>query len=120
MKLRPLPFVTELEQLSATDPGAALERRNNAMHELLRTPGFQLVLSALQYEQHEAVTALRHGDPNPAFHSGRARAIDTVITRLTALFPDGAAPDLEPEEELALPLYGDPSPFDIPYPLSGE
>lgn len=91
------------------------------MAELVRCPGFQIVVSALHAEQHEALSALRDGNtPRPDFQCGRAAAIENTLRRLVALFPDGSAVDLEPEEELELPLYGDPSPFDIPYPTSGE
>ena len=120
MRLRPLPFIVELERLSVEDPKGALARRDNAMHELVRCPGFQLVVAALQVEQHEAVEALRRGDARPEFNSGRAAAITATLARLASLFPEGSAVDTEPEEEVELPVYGDLPAFDIPYPTSGE
>ncbi len=120
MKLRPLPFITELEQLSAADPKAAQERRDAAMRELARCPGFQVVLSALHYEQHEALEALRYGRGDLTRQAGAANAITNVLVRLAALFPDGTVPDMEPEEEYDLPVYDDRPSFDIPYPTLGR
>lgn len=118
MKLRQLPFVDQL----TTDPDqvAARARRDNAMLELARCPGFQLILSALHFEQADALEALRSGAPRPDLHSGRAAAITNVINRVAALFPDGSTPDLEPVEEFDMPVYDDRVAFDIPYPTSGE
>lgn len=118
MRLRALPAVKAAADLVAAGrTDEAIAYRNAAMLDLVKQPGFQFALQALNSVEHDAIQDLRHGkNVNSAFLTGIIHAAETIRNRIMSLLPEQVAvADAEPEEEFEEEFLG-PSAFSIPPP----
>ena len=120
MKYRPLPALEYIQSLVAENRTADAQAcTTSAILDLIKHPGFQLVLAAIQTVEGGALEDIRTGTAKNVDHSaGQIYAADRIRKQILALIPDEVTlADAEPQEEFeANEAYS--SGFDI-FPPSG-
>ncbi len=120
MRYRELPVVTKIAVLEAQTPGAGVEYQNSLVLDLFKTPGFQLVMAAIQRIEGEALSNLRTGKGNSERLAGAIEASDKIRRLLVDLLPvDTELAEDDPEEEVESEMLYN-SGFDIPFPQLDE
>lgn len=112
MKYRSFPFVEYLAGLPEEQRRA---ERIQAMYNLVRMPGFQLVLDALQNVEREHLQRLTHYERDASRDAGGLAACQAIRLRLETLYRnEQPPPEIEEagDEEEYLEAYE--SPFLLP------
>lgn len=111
MKLRQLPAVKQSFDMGPDGPAY----RASCVLDVVKMPGFQFILQAINDTEFDAIQGLRHGFPSrPDVLIGIANAAETIRKRILSLIPEETTiAESEPEEEFESPYL---SSFDIPPP----
>lgn len=104
--------------IAQADEARAISVQNQAVIDLYRQPGFQLVVAILQTVEKNALDAIRAGGPQQTTDRavGRISAVEEIRKYLLSMLPaDTEVQGLEGEEEIEIDsLYS--SSFNIPHP----